>query len=161
MLYLFGWNIQHWWCVYSRWTWLLSEHHVFNGQFMLMFKSCVFLYVWSFYIFVFVCIFYMLFKPHLIDMKFIFIFSSSFVWVLYTEMLRKSFFGDIFRYSRITWYFKRILIVSFYLFFTHTMCSLDLWKHCWTVSGIVSFCFWFLLVKWPVKHKHGSWQFWW
>lgn len=100
--------------------------------------------------------FYMLFKPHLIDMKFIFICSSSLVFVRHTERLRKSFCGDIFRYSRMTWYLKKILTVSFYLFFTHTMCSSDLWRHCWTLSGNVCFCcFWFLLVKWPVKHKHG------
>jgi len=95
-----------------------------------------------------------MFKSHIVDMKFIFICSSSFVCVLRTEMLRKSFCGDIFRYSRITWYLKKILTVPFYLFFAHMMCSSDLWKHCWSVSGNVCFCcFCFLLVSWPVKHK--------
>jgi len=70
---------------------------VFNGQFMLMCKSCMFIYVWSFYIFVFCMHFYMLFKPHFIDMKFIFICSSSVVCVLHMEMLRKSFCGDTFQ----------------------------------------------------------------
>lgn len=116
---------------------------------------CFFIFGHSIYLF-FVCIFYMLFKLHLIDMKFIFLCSSSLVCVLRTEILRKSFCGDIFRYSRITWYLKKILTISFYLFFIYTMCSSDLWKHCWTVSGNVCFCcFWFLLVKWTVKHKHG------
>ena len=75
---------------------------MFNGQFMLMFKSCMFLYVLSFYIFVFCLHFLYVVRASLMDMKFIFMCSSSLVFVLHMEMLRKSFCGDIFRYSRIT-----------------------------------------------------------
>jgi hypothetical protein len=117
--------MQHWWCVYFRWTWLLLEYRVFNGLFM--FKSCMFLYVCSFKYFFCLHFFCMLFKPHFIDMKFIFICSSSLVCVLHMEMLRKSFCGDIFRYSQITWYLKKILTVSFY--FLHIWCVVLIYEN--------------------------------
>jgi hypothetical protein len=117
---------------------------------------CMFLYVWSFYIFV--CGLHFL---YLIDVQFIFIFSSSLVCILCMEMLRKSFFGVIFRHSLITWYLRRFWPFLF-IYFSHMQCVVPIYENTAELF-LAMFVLLFLVSASQMTYQAQiwNWQVWW